>query len=172
MISRPATTAGGAWAWVRGSGPRQGSADATATPPCHCDLELTIPFVEEDDPTVTLQIRWFIDYNPAVPATVRPWQDYSLDGSFDNPSTIRALTQTFDFDADAAGIVTNGIHIVTAVVGEKTGFDDSPTAARPNRTMKGGFAADEYPFTVNVSVQQDASRPTCPVEKPSLRVCQ
>ncbi len=151
---------------------RQGSQDAAATPPCHCELELSIPLVEEDDPTVSLEVRWFIDYDPAVPATVRPWGSPTpLPGSFDTPDTVRAVTQPFDFDADAAGIVTSGSHTVDVVVGETAGFDDSPTAARPNQTMKSGSEADLYRFFIFVNVQADASRPTCPSELPSVRVC-
>ena len=56
-------------------------------------------------------------------------------------------------------------------MGEKAGFDDSATT-RPNQTMLTNYTADTYRFVVNVNVQQDPSRPTCPAEPPSVRVCQ
>ena len=56
-----------------------GSADAALTPPCHCELELNIPLVEEDDPTVSLEVRWFIDYDVRrALSTVRTWQTLSF----------------------------------------------------------------------------------------------
>ena len=151
---------------------RAGSTDLSATPPCHCELELSVPYVEEDDPTVVLEARWFIDYDVGVPASVRPWQRSTLDQGFDTSGTIRQLAP-FNFDADAAGIASSGIHTVEVFVGETAGYDDSPTASQPNRTMKTalGYQGAAYKFVVNVDVQQDASRPTCPTELPSLRVC-
>ncbi|MCA1826838.1 MAG: hypothetical protein ABR567_06255 [Myxococcales bacterium] len=149
---------------------RQGSADATASPPCHCELELSIPFVEEDDPTVVLLARWFVDYDRTVPTSVVVRRTDTLDQGFDNPSTIRTLG-AFDFDADAVGIVTTGFHVVSVIVGEKAGFDDRADATLPNRTMFDGYAYAEHSFTVFVNVQQDASRPTCPSQFPSVRVC-
>ena len=147
---------------------RQGAADAALNPPCHCELELSIPLVEEDDPTIVLQTRWFVDYSVAVPASVLVRHSFPSDLGFNTPDTVRAL-DVWDFDADAVGI-TSGIHVVDVVVGEKAGFDDSATA-RPNQTMLTNYTADTYRFVVNVNVQQDASRPTCPVEFPSVRVC-
>jgi hypothetical protein len=150
---------------------RQGSGDAALTPPCHCELEFSIPSVEEDDPTVSLEVRWFVDYDVTVPASVRQWKKDPLPGSFDSTNTIRPLTSVYRLDADTLSIFTNGVHVVEAVVGETAGFDDSPTLVRVNRTMKPGYASDEHKFVVNVNVQQDASRPTCPTQKPSVRVC-
>src|ERR1043166_9357969 len=36
---------------------RQGSLDAT----CHCQIQIPPLTVEEDDPTVDLEVRWFVD---------------------------------------------------------------------------------------------------------------
>jgi hypothetical protein len=148
---------------------RQGSADAALNPPCHCELELSIPLVQEDDPTVVLQTRWFVDYNVAVPTSVLVRHTFPSDLGFNTPDTIRQL-DVWDFDADAVG-VTSGIHVVDVVVGEKAGFDDSSNATRPNQTMLTNYSADTFRFVVNVNVQQDPSRPTCPAEFPSVRVC-
>jgi hypothetical protein len=149
---------------------RQGPADATLSPPCHCELELSIPLVEEDDPTVVLLARWFVDYDPTVPRSVLVLKTDTLDQGFDNPSTIRALGP-FDLDADAVGINTSGFHVVSVIVGEKAGFDDRADAPLPNRTMFDGYAYAEHSFTVFVDVQQDANRPSCPAQFPSVRVC-
>jgi hypothetical protein len=149
---------------------RQGSADQAASPPCHCKLELSIPLAEEDDPTVDLAARWFVDYDAAVPRLASPvWID-PLNGSFTNPGTVRSL-RTQEFDADALGISTNGVHVVTVVLGEQAGFATPPTAL-PNRDMKPGYSADEHTFVINVKWDQDSTRPRCPDVLPSVRVCQ
>ena len=149
----------------------QGSQDTAANPQCHCELELAIPFVEEDDPTVVLEARWFIDYDPALSATVRPWNPQTLDQGFDNPSTIRTLNP-FNFSADKVNAVP-GFHLVEIVVGEKAGFDPSPTAARPNQSMLEGYSADVFRFPINVTTAPDPARPTCATEQfPSVRICQ
>jgi hypothetical protein len=150
---------------------RQGSADQTATPfPCHCRLDLSIPLVEVDDPILTLEAHWFVDYDPAVPRLAAPVQTQRLDGSFTNPGTVRSLG-SYPFDADALGISTNGVHVVTVVLGEQAGFAPPPTAL-PNRDMKPGYSADEHTFVVNVKWDQDSTRPRCPEVPPSVRVCQ
>src|ERR1700687_6085243 len=51
---------------------RQGSADLARNPPCHCWLELRVPQVAIDDPTATLLMKWFVDYDTAVPTSTRP----------------------------------------------------------------------------------------------------
>jgi hypothetical protein len=149
---------------------RQGPADQIALPPCHCRLELSIPLVEVDDPTITLEAHWFVDYDPAVPRLAAPVQSETLQGSFTNPGTVRSLT-AYEFDADALGISTNGVHVVTVVLGEQGGCAPAPTAL-PNRDMRPGYSADEHTFVVGVKVDQDSTRPRCPDVLPSVRVCQ
>jgi hypothetical protein len=146
---------------------RQGPND----PPCHCYLELSIPFVEEDDPTVTLEARWFLDYDPAVISSVSPvGAPQRLDGNFDTQETIRPL-KAFRFDADAFLINSSGLHVVDVVVGELAGFDPASTA-QPNRAMKPGYTAAVYRFFVNLKYEPDSTRPNCPAAGASLRVCQ
>ncbi len=143
----------------------QGSADVS----CHCALELSVPFVEEDDPTITLEARWFVDYDPNVASTERPWgTPQVLEGSFDTTETQRPLNP-FVFDAKTLGFTQNGSHVVEVVVGESTGFDPASTTL-PNRAMKPGYTAALYRFFVNVTQQQGS---TClPPALPSVRVCQ
>jgi hypothetical protein len=148
----------------------QGSTDITAN--CFCQLELAVPFVEEDDPTVVLEARWFIDYDPAVPNTVRPWVTQTLDQGFNNPSTIRPLNP-FEFSAGLGFTPPSGYHLVEIVIGEKAGFDTSATAERPNQSMIEGYSADIFRFPVFVTTTPDPARPSCSQEPyPSVRVCQ
>lgn len=149
---------------------RQGLQDQTHVPPCHCKLELAIPFIEEDDPTISLQARWFVDYDPTVPRLAAPVFTDPLNGSFDNPGTVRLLP-AHDFDADALNIATNGIHVVDIVLAETAAFDPASTA-QPNRAIKPGYSAAEHRFVINVKVDQDPSRPTCPDALPSVRLCE
>lgn len=148
---------------------RQGSSDQSATPPCHCKLELSIPSVEEDDPTVTLQARWFVDYDPNVPRLAAAIFSDELRGDFNNSGTIRFLNG-HDFDADALG-AGNGIHVVEVVLAETAAFDPASTT-RPNRTIRQGYTSAEHTFVVNVKFDPDSTRPRCPDVLPSVRVCQ
>lgn len=151
---------------------RQGSLDLAASPACHCKLELFIPFVQEDDPTITLEARWFVDYDPDVPRLAAVVSSETLTGDFnDATATVRPLQKRFNFDADALGINTNGTHTVDVVIAETAAYDPNSTA-RPNRALKPGYTGDEYRFFIDVKVDQDANRPQCPQQLPSIRVCQ
>lgn len=136
-------------------------------PPCRCLLELRIPQVVEDDATVDLTARWFVDYDLSVPRSlsVAPGGQAVLPGTFDRNLTVRGPV-VFAFDADALG-VSDGFHAVDVVVGETAGFDDSATSL-PFRTMKSGYEAAVYRFLVEVR----APLPTCPNQLPLLRTCQ
>src|SRR5205814_6054751 len=41
----------------------QGPADVAANPPCQCRLDVSIPAVIADDPTVDIDVRVFVDYD-------------------------------------------------------------------------------------------------------------
>ncbi len=152
---------------------RQGTVDASQTPPCHCRLEfsgLDGLVVEQDDATITLQARWFVDYDVANPSSTLVWASETLTGNFDDVTAIeRPLQTTFLFDADEKGIFTSGFHVVEVVVGETEGFDPSSTT-QPNRAMKPGYTAAVYRFFVEVRVEQVPGQ--CPQTPPSHRVCQ
>jgi len=148
---------------------RQGSVDAAQTPPCHCLLEFSGLVVEEDDPTITLEARWFIDYDVTVPnSTLVRFTDV-MEGTFDDATAIQRTLRVYSFDADAAGIVTSGQHVVEVVVGENEGFDPASTT-QPNRAMKPGYTPAIYRFFVDVHVEQVTGQ--CPQTPPSRRVCQ
>lgn len=152
---------------------KQGSSDLSARPgPCHCKLDLSILTVEVSDPTLSLEMRWFVDYNPAVPRFNNYYHLDPLDGDFNSASTTRTiLTPPFAFDADVLGIVTSGIHVVDVVLAETVAFDSASTS-RPNRAIKPGYPSDEHRFVIDVKVDPDPTRQTCPEGLPSRRVCQ
>jgi hypothetical protein len=147
---------------------RQGSADASHSPPCHCQLEFDSVWVEEDDPTVSLEARWFVDYDTSVRASL-VFESRILPGDFNTPNTVRELTPPFAFDADKLGIVTDGMHVVEVVVAETAAWDKS-SISLPSRAVLPGYASAVYRFFVNVKVTQDASRPLCPGQRPSVRL--
>jgi hypothetical protein len=151
---------------------RQGPADQTSTPPCHCKLELSIPLVVEDDPTVTLEVRWFVDYDVSVPSSTRPWgTPQILTGDFNTTGTVRQLQPPFDFDADTFSITTDGVHTVDVVMAETAAWNNASTSL-PKRAVLPGYASAVYRFFVNVKVGFDSTRPHCPQAGASVRVCQ
>jgi hypothetical protein len=149
---------------------RQGPGDlaqSVSTGVCHCQLQLAIPLVEEEDPTITLQVRWFLDYDLADAGTQSPLTAISLPGSFDNPATQRPMNPFF-FDPDVVrGNVATGTHVIEAVVADQAGFDDSADAGFPFRTMKPGFGADVYTIVTHVDAEPDPLQQHCPGVAPS-----
>ena len=147
---------------------RQGSVDAAMTPPCHCELQFDQLKLEEN-PDIALEVRWYVDYDPSVPASTPFKRKDKIDATFNDPTQTTRVVPTYKFDADGAGIVTSGIHIVEVVVAEVGGFNDtSPTL--PFRGMNEGFTSAVYRFAVNVTVEQVLGQ--CPRTLPSHVVCQ
>jgi hypothetical protein len=147
---------------------RQGSTDLARN--CHCWLELRVPQVEIDDPTATLLMKWFVDYDTAVPTSTPARSAETLDATFTSNDPVRFSRQIFKFDADQLGIVTSGVHVVDVVVGQLDGFDQTATA-RPERTMKPGYEATEYRFVVNLHLEQDPNHPQCNKVPPASGSC-
>jgi hypothetical protein len=126
--------------------------------------------VEEPDSTVTLEARWFVDYDTSNPPSTLIASRETIAPNFDDVTqTTRALTTPFRFDAATAGTASSGLHVVEVVIGEITGFDDASTSL-PNRAMKQGFASASYKFIVDLHLEQIPG--TCPSTPPSHRVCQ
>src|SRR6185295_20379539 len=148
---------------------KQGTGDAAQIPPCHCVLEFTGISVFEEDATIELLAKWFIDYDANNPARVSQiGAPERLPGDFnDVTKTVRQLS-VFRLDADAVNITTSGTHVVEVVVGETTGFDDSPTASQPNRSMKPGWFAAVYKWAVDVHLEQVTGQ--CTTAPPSKLV--
>lgn len=151
---------------------RQGSSDATQTPPCHCRLELSVPEIIEDDPTVDLLGKWFVDYDLSVPRSLNPVHEEEFDGDFNSTSIIRG-PWSFNLEADALGIVADGVHVIDLVVAERAAFDKDSTTL-PNRAVltADGYESAVWRFVVNVVVDPSHSPTTCPQELPSRRICQ
>jgi hypothetical protein len=152
---------------------RQGAADAVYTPvPCHCVIEIPPLAITEPDPTVDLTARWFVDYDVAVARSTPPVRVESLPGTFDDATATRRQIGKFVFDTDTLQILSSGQHVLEVVVGETAAFNDSPDVGEPNRTPKTGFTLAVYRFFINVKVEQDPARPSCPSELPSVPECQ
>jgi hypothetical protein len=153
---------------------KQGAADAAQKPlPCHCVVEIPPLSISEADPTIDLTVRWFVDYDLSVARSINPVRQETLPGTFNDATAIRRQIGKFDFDADALQILSSGPHVLEVVVGEKdAAFNDSAGASEPNRTPNPGFTLAVYRFFINVKVEQDPARPSCPSDPPSVRVCQ
>jgi len=135
---------------------------------CRCELALAIPPVVEDDPTVDLEGRWFVDYDLRAPASQRPVARQTVKGEFDFTKTVRTWP-TFSFDADSLGLTADGFHAVEVVVAESSGFNDGSQTTLPGRTLLEGYGATTYRFFVRIVNDPDAQQ--CPTEKPSTRIC-
>lgn len=148
---------------------RQGSVDAAASPPCHCQLWFDHLKVSVD-PDVGLETRWYVDYDAAVPSSTSPKASIKSDPIFNDPTQTERELTTYMLDVDNAGITTSGVHIVEVVVAEAGGFNDDPTSKLPFRVMNPGFISATYRFAVNVTVEQVLGQ--CPRAAPSHAICQ
>ena len=143
---------------------KHGSVDAAQG--CSCRVLLAVPQLEEDDPTATLEVRWFVDYDPGDPLTVRPAvPSQFLSGSFDSTAVLRQ-GPTLTFDLAALG-VSDGVHVVDMVVAEQGGFDDSSTDFA-HRAVLAGYASATFRFVVEVQTDNDSA---CRGDPPFQRTC-
>jgi hypothetical protein len=124
----------------------------------------------EADPDLTLEARWFVDYDSNVPSSTVIQVTLEIPPNRDNPRLTNRTVLPYTLDADAVGIVQSGVHVVEIVIGETDGFDKSTAAPRRNRSMKPGYASSEYRFAVNVRVEQVPGQ--CPLTPPSEPKCQ
>lgn len=135
---------------------------------CRCELELTIPQVAEDDPTIDIDGRWFIDYDPRNSATWG-YRGTSLGGTFDDFSKVLRPGPGFAVDPDTLGLA-DGFHSVEILLAEHGAFDDNAQNPQaPNRTLFKGFESASYRFFVRVLTDPDA--PRCPEQAPFTRFC-
>jgi hypothetical protein len=141
-----------------------GSIDQAAG--CSCRLVLEVPQIEEDDPTVDLEVRWFADYDPDKPATQRPAvPSQFLSGSFDSSAVVRQGPK-LEIDHTSFGLL-EGTHAIDMVVAEQGGFDDVATT-NAHRAMLPGYESATQRFTVTVTVDNDKP---CRADSPWKRVC-
>ncbi|MFL5450746.1 MAG: hypothetical protein ACJ78V_02455 [Myxococcales bacterium] len=140
---------------------------------CVCHLQLVVPVVKEDDPTVDVEARWFLDYDLGNPATQPRVFTQDFPGSFNSSATIRGAL-TFDLNADARGIPPNTSHVIEVMLAERQGFA-LDTQSPPQRALLPGFDATTFKIVVDVkpsgSDQTPCDRNT-PIRIPPLqRVC-
>lgn len=143
---------------------KHGSIDTAAS--CSCRVLLDVPQIEEDDPTASLEVRWFVDYDPNDALTQRPAvPSQFLAGSFDSQATVREGS-SLAFDLGALG-VSDGVHVVDMVVAEQGGFDDA-SASFSHRAVLAGYASATFRFVVEVETNNDSA---CRSDPPFARVC-
>jgi hypothetical protein len=124
----------------------QEQADLAQTPPCQCRLEVSIPAIIADDPTVDVDVRVFVDYDLNVPRSQSPVLTVRLPGSFELTEPTRPLAP---LSFDAASLGGPGFHVVELVTGETAGFDKD-TVSPPHRAMLQGFESSDFKFAVQV----------------------
>jgi len=146
----------------------QGPADLVSNPTCHCELDVSIPAIIADDPTVDVEVRIFIDYNVNVTTSQRPADRIPLPGSFEVSDTTRSLPRLV-FDSSKLG--GDGLHVVELVMGEAAGFA-STTVFPPQRAMLPTYESSTFKFVVNVA--HDTNRQSCgdpPQLPPQVKSC-
>ena len=141
----------------------QGPADMAANPPCQCRLDVSIPAIIADDPTVDIEVRVFVDYDLNNVLSQSPAFTIRLPGSFETPvsDTTRALAP---LSFDQARLNGTGIHVVELVMGEAAGFAPD-TDKPPHRAMLSNFESSTFKFVVNVA--HDPARQSCSDSPPA-----
>jgi hypothetical protein len=149
----------------------QEQADLAQTPPCQCHLEVSIPAIIADDPTVDVDVRVFVDYDLNVPRSQSPILTIRLPGSFESlpTDTTRALAP---LSFDSAQLGGAGFHVVELVTGETAGFAPD-TDPPPHRAMLQGFESSDFKFVVEV-LPPNPSKQSCsdpPVPPAQVKSC-
>jgi hypothetical protein len=124
----------------------QEQADIAQTPPCQCRLEVSIPAIIADDPTVDVDVRIFVDYDLNVPRSQSPISTVRLSGSFETTDTTRGLAP---LSFDSAQLGGPGLHVVELVTAETAGFAPD-NVSPPHRAMLQGFESSDFKFVVQV----------------------
>jgi hypothetical protein len=121
------------------------------TQQCRCELQLIIPGVNDDDPTIDLQARWYVDYDLGTPQSQLPANIQDLPGSFNAAGRARGPV-TFNFDADQLGLAA-GPHVIEVVIAERQGFapDSDQSVNFPHRSLVSGFEGTTFKFVALVS---------------------
>ncbi|HWE24942.1 MAG TPA: hypothetical protein VG496_13470 [Myxococcales bacterium] len=132
-------------------------ADANATPPCQCRLDIKPLTVIADDPTVDVDVRVFVDYDLNVPRSQSPVLTIHLAGSFETTDTTRPLGDLLLDQATLGGL---GTHVVELVLGETAGFAPD-TVSPPHRAMLQDFESSTFKFVVEVLTPPVGTRQSC-----------
>ncbi len=124
--------------------------------PCTCQVVLDIPVVEEDDTSIALAARLFVDYD------IRDTSKQNLADfkTIPAPDDFTQTERTGPQFAQAADALGDGMHTIDVVVADSTAFldNDDPTNKLPWRQLKPDFAAATYRFLVQVKTDPDAAR--------------
>jgi hypothetical protein len=143
------------------------------TQQCRCQLRFVIPTVTDDDPTIDVQARWYVDYDLGTPGSQGPANIQDLPGSFSDPGKARGPV-TFNFDADQLGLVA-GLHVIEVVIAERQGFagDNDSNVSFPHRSLLQGWNATTLKFVAEVkeSKASQCDRNTPLRSPPFARVC-
>jgi len=140
---------------------------ADVNPPCHCRLEVKIPPIIADDPTVNVEVRIFVDYDVNVTSSQRN-DRVTLEGTFGSSETTR-LFPPLELDSDKLGGF--GLHVVELVIGEAAGFAPT-TVFPPQRAMLPNFESSTFKFVVQVLAPSPA-RQSCSDQQlaPQVKSC-
>jgi hypothetical protein len=147
----------------------QEQGDLTSNPPCHCQLEVSIPVIIADDPTVDIEVFVFVDYDLNVTASQPPVDRFRLDGSFTSTETTRPLPPIVFDSAKLRGV---GLHVVELVMGERQGFA-STDVFPPQRAMLPDYESSTFKFVVQV-LPPNPARQSCsdpPQLPPQVKSC-
>ena len=148
----------------------QGPADVTASPPCQCRLDVNIPVIIADDPTVDVDVRVFVDYDINDIRTQPPVQTIHRRGDFNSAPPFRTLG-IISLDAEHLG--GPGFHVVELVLGETAGFADD-NVPPPHRAMLADFESSTFKFVVevaHVSTRQSCSDSPPPPSEAQVKSC-
>jgi len=119
---------------------------ADVNPPCHCRLEILIPPIIADDPTVDVEVRIFVDYDVNV-ASSQVNDRVTLTGTFGSSDTPTRPFPALRLDSDK--LRGPGLHVVELVIGEAAGFA-ATTVFPPQRAMLSNFESSTFKFVVQV----------------------
>jgi hypothetical protein len=147
----------------------RGPSDPTS---CQCVLNIEIPAIIADDPTVDVEGRFFVDYDVAVPSSQRRIDAFILPGDFQSSATTR-VPPALVIDADRFGL-SDGVHVFELVLAEREGFA-ADAVFPPQRATKPDWESSVFKFVVNLQRHppDEAQRPTCDVlaSPPQVRIC-
>jgi hypothetical protein len=115
------------------------------SPPCHCRLEILIPPIIADDPTVDVEVRVFVDYDVNVTSS-QVNDRFTLRGTFGSSETTRPFGP---LQLDSDKLRGPGLHVVELVIGEAAGFAPT-TVFPPQRAMLPNFDSSTFKFVVKV----------------------
>jgi hypothetical protein len=157
----------------------QESADVAASPPCHCVIQIKdgdLVLIDED-PSVDVEVRIFIDYDLNNPQSQRTFQTITIPGDFNSTDQNRPLKGDTAVNPFAASDLGGpGFHVVEMVLAEKGGFAPD-SVSPPHRAVLGDFQSSEFQFVIQVLTPPVGTRQSCsdtppPTSDAQKKLCQ